>query len=109
MANMMSSLALQRSPSAVSALRQAAELLRSTLGRGDGPQLQVALGPSRAWSFDVRHDPIEIELLEGEVVVTFEGDPKDHVLTQGATFKTPRRGRVAVAAFRPSRFSVVPA
>jgi hypothetical protein len=108
MAEMTSSLTLQRTPIPASALRGAAELLRSTLARGDGLQLQVALGPSRAWSFDVRHDPIEIQLLEGEVLVTFEGDPNDHVLTaQGDAFKTSRRGKVAVAAFRPSRFSVL--
>ncbi len=89
--------------------RAAAEIVRSTLGRGEGPELQVALGPARAWSFDVRREPIRIELLEGEVMVTFEGDPVDHVLSQGAVFQTSRRGRIAVAAFRPSRFSVAAA
>ena len=110
MADAMSSFALRQSPAPMSAFEDAAELLQSTFGRGDGPELQVALGPSRAWSFDVRRKPIAIELLEGEVLVTFEGDPEDHVLsTQGAVFRTSRRGKVAVAAFRPSRFSVVPA
>ncbi len=108
MADTTSGLALQRPPTPASALKDAADLLRSTFGRGDGPQLQVALGSSRAWSFDVRREPIQIELLEGEVLVTFEGDPQDHVLaSSGAVFRTSRRGKVAVAAFRPSRFSVV--
>lgn len=107
MANTMSGLALQLQNPA--SLRGAADLLRSALGRDGGPQLQVALGPSRAWSFDVRRSPIEIGILEGEVLVTFEGDASDHVLAAGATIKSPRHGKVAVAAFRRSRFSVVPA
>jgi Protein of unknown function (DUF2917) len=109
MADTMSNLALQGSSTAASALRDAAQLLRSTLGRGGAPQLQIALGPSRAWSFDVRRDPIEIQLLDGEVMVTFEGDLEDHILAQGATFRTSGRGRVAVVAFRASRFSVAAA
>ncbi len=108
MADTTSGLALQPPPTPAGALRDAADLLRSTFARGDGPQLQIALGPSRAWSLDVRRERIQIELLEGEVLVTFEGDPQDHVLaSSGAVFRTSRRGKVAVAAFRPSRFSVV--
>ena len=107
MADTMISLALQLQNPA--ALRGAAALRRSALGRDGGPQHQVALGPSRARSYDVRRSPIEIGILEGEVLVTFEGDASDHVLAAGATIKSPRRGQVAVAAFRPSRFSVVPA
>jgi Protein of unknown function (DUF2917) len=99
------SLALQGSPAAVNSLPAFAEVWRSARER-EGLQLQIALGPWRAWSLDVRGGPIEISLLEGEVMVTFEGDAADHVLVQGGAFRTPRRGRVAVLAFRPSRFSV---
>lgn len=106
---MTNGLALCPLDTAASPLRTAAEILRSTLRRDDGPQVQVALGPTRAWSFEVRRDPIQIEVLEGEVMVTFEGDPVDHVLAKGAVFTAARRGRVAVAAFRPSRFSVTAA
>jgi hypothetical protein len=109
MADTMSSATLRRLPAVTSAPRALGELLRGTQGRREDPQFQVALGPSRAWSFDVRQDPIEIALLEGEVMVTFEGDPEDHILAAGAAFRTPRRGKVAVAAFRPSRFSVAAA
>ncbi len=109
MVDTMSSFALQHPRNAASALRDAADLLQSTFGRADGPQLQIALGPSRAWSFDARRRAIAIEVLEGEVMVTFEGDVTDHVLAKGATIRSPRRGKVAVAAFQPSRFSVVPA
>ncbi len=87
-------------------LQAAAELLRTTPTHREDPQLQVALGVTRAWSFDVGRQSMRIQVLEGEVMVTFEGDPVDHVLAQGAVFTTSRRGRVAVAAFRPSRFSI---
>jgi len=106
MADMTSSFTLPAPSTAANPLQAAAELLRSTLMRRDGPQLQVALGVNHAWSFDVRRDPMKLQVLEGKVMVTFEGDPVDHVLEPGAVFTTPRRGRVAVAAFRPSRFSV---
>jgi Protein of unknown function (DUF2917) len=90
----------------------AAEILRCTPMQGEGPRaqvVQVALGVTHAWSLDVRRRPIRIELLEGQVMVTFEGDPADHILAPGSAFTTSGRGRVAVAAFRPSRFSVTAA
>jgi Protein of unknown function (DUF2917) len=92
------------------ALLRRSELLerprRTTPTHREDPQLQVALGVTRAWSFEVGRQSMRIQVLEGEVMVTFEGDPVDHVLAQGAVFTTSRRGRVAVAAFRPSRFSI---
>ncbi len=102
------SLALPGPSSPVTPVRTFRELWRTALGR-DGVQLQVALEPWRAWSFDVRRDPIQIALLEGEVMVTFEGDPNDHILGRGGVFKTARRGRVAGVALEPSRFSVAAA
>jgi len=107
MTNMTSSLTLQPTSPAAHPFQTAAEILGTALTRREGPQIQVALGVAQAWSFDVRHEAVKIEVIEGEVMVTFEGDPTDHVLTQGAVFTTPRRGRVAAAAFRPSRFSVM--
>jgi DUF2917 family protein len=106
MADVTSCFTSQPSSPAANLLRAVAERLRATPVQCERPKLQVALGVTHAWSFDVRSHPMRIQLLEGEVMVTFEGDPVDHVLTQGAVFTTPRRGRVAVAAFRPSRFSV---
>ena len=104
----MTSFALQGAPASAESLQTFTEIWRSVLGR-DGLQLQIALEPWRAWSLVVGRDPIEIALVEGEVMVTFEGDPADHILGKGAVFKTSRRGRVAVVAFRPSRFSVAAA
>ena len=104
----MTSFALPGAPASADSLRTFTELWRSALGR-DGLQLQIALEPWRAWSLVVGRDPVEIALVEGEVMVTFEGDPADHILGEGAAFKTSRRGRVAVVAFRPSRFSVAAA
>lgn len=86
----------------------ARDVLRASLLRRDGARLQVSLDAPHAWSFDVRRDDLAITLLDGEVMVTFEGDPLDHVLAPGETFTTPGRGRVAVSALRQSRFRVTP-
>ncbi len=88
-------------------LRTFASRLRSALARrGKAREAEVTLDLTRAWSFDAGRSAIEILVREGEVMVTFEADPEDHVLGRGQAFRTPRSGRVAVAAFRPSRFSV---
>ena len=86
----------------------AREVLGSSLLRRDGVALLVSLDAPHAWSFDVRRGSLAIVLLEGEVMVTFEGDPLDHVLAPGERFATRGRGRVAVSALRRSLFSVTP-
>ena len=70
-------LTLRRPDTVASPLQAVAGILWSKPRRDDGPQVQVALGPTHAWSIDVRRDPIRIEVLEGEVMVTFEGDLHD--------------------------------
>jgi hypothetical protein len=40
-------------------------------------------------------------------MVTFDGDPEDHVLAAGESFRTPARGRIAITAFCPSRVRVM--
>jgi hypothetical protein len=40
-------------------------------------------------------------------MVTFDGDPEDHVLAAGESFRTPARGRVAITAFCPSLVRVM--
>lgn len=94
---------------AASPFQVVAEILRSTLLQDEGPWGHVALGAAQAWSFVARRRPVRIEVLEGEVMVTFEGDPTDHILPKGAFLTRSARGRVAVAAFRRSRFSVTAA
>jgi hypothetical protein len=94
-------------PERRSLLRGLAEQLASALARRRPVrESHVALDATRAWSLEAGRSPVEIVVREGEVMVTFEADPEDHVLGRGEAFRTTRSGRVAVAAFRPSRFSV---
>lgn len=68
--------------------------------------VEVSLGPDGVWSREVGHNALKITVQEGLAVVTFEGDREDHVLGPGETFRTPGRGRVALSAYQPSRFTV---
>lgn len=66
----------------------------------------VALDVSRAWSAEAHGAPVEVEVLEGSVLVTMEGDPADHVLGAGERFFSLPRGRVAATGLAPSRVGV---
>ncbi len=66
----------------------------------------MALDSSRAWSADSRRAPFDLEVLEGSVLVTVEGDISDRVLASGDVFRSPRRGRVAATGLSPSRIRV---
>ena len=60
-----------------------------------------------ARSIDVRRrHPVRVACLDGEVLVTAEGDPEDHVLEPGGTFVADHRGRVVVTALRDSHVEV---
>jgi hypothetical protein len=60
-----------------------------------------------ARSIDVRRrHPILVACLDGEVLVTAEGDFEDHVLEPGGEFTSEQRGRVVVTALRPSHVQV---
>jgi hypothetical protein len=63
----------------------------------------VRLDRSRAWSAVGRGGPVGIEILEGTVLLTVEGDPTDHVLSAGDAFASPARRRVAATGVSPSR------
>jgi hypothetical protein len=68
---------------------------------------EVALERRAVWSRVAgRRSPLEITIQEGLAILTFEGDLKDYVLGPGETFRTPGRGRVALSAYEPSRFTV---
>jgi hypothetical protein len=64
---------------------------------------EMVLADGSARSVDVRRRPVEVSCVNGEVLVTFEGDPQDHVVAAGGAFRVRRRGRLVVAALRPSR------
>jgi hypothetical protein len=64
------------------------------LALSDWSARSVAVHPRR---------PVAVTCVEGELLVTMEGDPEDHVLAAGETLVAARRGRLAVAALGPSR------
>lgn len=68
---------------------------------------ELLLADWAARSVDVRpRRPVVVTCLAGELLVTLEGDPVDHVLAPGEAFTAIGRGRLVVAALRPSRARV---
>lgn len=51
-------------------------------------------------------DGLTIDLRDGRVWVTQAGDPEDHVLHAGESFRTRKRGLVVVQALESSRLHV---
>ncbi len=70
--------------------------------------LEIVLEENETWSFEVGGPRVEIVCLSGEVWVTLEGDPEDHVLAAGATLSTGRKGRLAMMGLRPARVGLRP-
>lgn len=68
----------------------------------------VDLTASQAWSAEVRHEGIEVRVIAGEVWITRERDVEDHLLAAPQTFRSGRRGRLAVQALGAARLEVVP-
>jgi hypothetical protein len=71
-----------------------------------GTSTEFTLPDWEARSVDVRGRGVEVTCLAGELLITCEGDPDDHVLAAGGTFVARRKGRLAIAALRPSRVLV---
>ena len=67
------------------------------------------LGKDETSNLSGLHGPVAIRVESGVVVVTREGDPKDHVLRAGETVVLPRRGKVVAWALQPARATVRPA
>lgn len=83
--------------------------LERALGRRGADRdgsMDLALEENMTWSTRVHGSPVEVSCLSGIVWVTREGDPEDHVLSEGATFVTSRRGLLAMMAFRHARVRV---
>jgi hypothetical protein len=66
----------------------------------------VALNESLAWSAEGRGGPVGVEILDGTVLLTVEGDSTDHILSRGEAFESPARRWVAAAGLSPSRIRV---
>ncbi len=76
---------------------------RRSHGR-DGDCEVVTLASWKAFPIDVRRGrTVEVRVLSGEFLVTFEGDVEDHVLAGGESILVRGRGRLVVAALRPGR------
>jgi hypothetical protein len=67
----------------------------------------VDLAPSQAWSAEVGRGGVEVRIAAGEVWLTREGDPEDHVLTAPARFESRTRGRLAVLALTAATLQVM--
>lgn len=85
------------------------DLVRGLLpAREAAPARHLALAEGAVHSLHVR-EPLEITALAGEVLVTAERDPEDHVIPAAGRFRTTRRGHHVVYALKPSRVRVGPA
>ncbi|HET9598731.1 MAG TPA: DUF2917 domain-containing protein [Anaeromyxobacteraceae bacterium] len=70
------------------------------------PGAELFLPDWSARSIDVRRRPVRVVCIDGEVLVTAEGDPEDHVLEPGTAFVADHSGRVVVTALRDSHVEV---
>jgi len=68
----------------------------------------IELAPSQTWSAEVNGTGVEVRIAAGEVWITRERDPEDHVLAAPATFESRSRGRLVVLALSAARLEVVP-
>ena len=66
----------------------------------------VALDSSRAWSAVAQRAPLEVEVLEGTVYLTVEGDAIDHIISEGDHYQGPPGRRIAAMGLSPSRIRV---
>jgi hypothetical protein len=85
------------------------ESLRCVLGQRGAARsrpIEIVLEEDETWSFEASNPGLELRCLSGEVWVTMERDPQDHVLAAGASFSTPHEGRIAMMALRPTRLGL---
>jgi Protein of unknown function (DUF2917) len=69
-------------------------------------KMEVALDRSLAWSAVAKRVPMEVEVLDGEVLLTVEGDANDHVISAGDVYQGPAGRRIAAMGLSPSRIRV---
>ena len=67
---------------------------------------EITLGADGARSFHVGDAAMEVKVLTGLALVTCAGDPEDHVVAAGQTFRSERPGHHVVAAFQPTRVRI---
>jgi len=69
-------------------------------------RMEVALDRSRAWSAVPRRETMDVEVLDGEVLLTVEGDANDHVISAGDVYQGLPGRRIAAMGLSPSRIRV---
>jgi|SRR6266568_7482875 len=69
-------------------------------------RMEVALDSSRAWSAEAQRKPMEVEVLQGTVLLTVEGDAIDHIILAGDHYQGPPGRRIAAMGLSPSRIRV---
>ena len=74
----------------------------SAHGTEDGEIFTLTSSSSR--SVDVRRGrAVEVRCLAGVVLATYEGDPLDHILREGESFRVEGPGRLALSGLVPAR------
>jgi hypothetical protein len=68
--------------------------------------MRVSLSPSQSWSEEVGAAGVEVRISSGEVWITRERDPEDHLLAGPAVFRSDWRGRLALLALTPVRLEI---
>jgi hypothetical protein len=66
----------------------------------------VALSELGSWSTWVQSPGVELQCRSGELWITQEGDPEDHLLSAPDRFVTSRRGRLGVTGLTEARFTL---
>jgi Protein of unknown function (DUF2917) len=61
------------------------------------------------WSAVVGGKGLEVRCASGLVMITCEGDPEDHMLSEGSVLVARRPGRLAIWALKPARLRVATA
>ncbi len=70
--------------------------------------MRIDLTPSQTWSQEVGHGGVEVRIVAGEVWLTRERDPEDHVLLAPAVFESGMHGRMVVLALTVAQLDVTP-
>jgi hypothetical protein len=68
--------------------------------------MMLELAQSQTWSAEVGRSRIAVRVRVGEVWITRQGDPEDHILGAAHTLEVDGKGRVAVMALTPARLEI---
>jgi hypothetical protein len=68
--------------------------------------MMLELAQSQTWSAEVGRARIAVRVRSGEVWITRQGDPEDHILGAAHTLEVDGKGRVAVLALTPARLEI---